>query len=106
MRILKTTPCFYLVLVIGLFIGLKLTVSVLSISYFLDVNRKNAEYPSSQEIFRQESDLQQHSKNNKHNSYNNKNHDKWENTLAVMKLKQMILGNARKQIYVRTRFKL
>ena len=102
---MKTTPCFYLVLVIGLLIGMKLTVSVLSRSYFLDVNRKNAEYPSSQEIFRQESYLQ-HSKNNKHNSYNNKNHDKWENTLAVMKLRQMILGNARKQIYVRTRFNL
>jgi hypothetical protein len=107
MRILKTTTCFYLIVVIAVFIGLKLTISyanALSIKYSFN-GKKTSNYFTSRETFRQENGLQ-HFKNNKDNSYNNKNHHKWENTLAVMKLKQMILSNAQKQIYVRTRFKL
>ena len=106
---MKTTTSFYLiVVVVGVFIGLKLTFlysNVLSISYSFDTKRKITDYHSSREIVKQQNDLH-HFKNNKHNSYNNQNRDGWENTLAVMKLRQMILGNAQKQIYVRTRFRL
>ena len=105
---MKATTCFYLIVVIAVFIGLKLTISyanAFSVTYSFNEKGKTSNHSTSRETFRQENGLQRF-KNNKDNSYNNKNHHKWENTLAVMKLKQMILSNAQKQIYVRTRFKL
>ena len=53
---------------------------------------------------------QQYSRNNKYTTYktpeNLQTPVKWENTLAAMKLKQMILNNARNQILIQRRFNI
>ena len=47
-----------------------------------------------------------HSKHNKLTAYENINYVKWEDKVAVMKLKQMILNNVQKQIFFQRPFRV
>ena len=108
MRIIKTTPCLFLTIVVGVLVVRKMIIlyaNGLSISYSFDAKRRETDYSASHDVFEKESYFQ-HSTNNKHNTCINIKEDKWDNTLAVAKLKQMILGNAQKQLYVRAQNKL
>ena len=62
------------------------------------------------QIFNNKRHYQQYSRNNKYTTYKTQENlvipGEWENTLAIMKLKQMILNNARNQILIQRRFNI
>ena len=105
----KTKCCLYAILVLGIFIIVKASMSNFNISHRYIQEEGNdvvRVYSGNIAIYNTHgSQIDKEKKNNNLTPHKSRNYFKWENDLAVMKLNQLILNNVFRKMYRKRPFK-